>query len=142
METKIIDILMKEANKAYKADEIPVGAVITRKDKIIATGHNNKQKKHDVTGHAEIIAIKKAAKKLKDWRLEDCTLYVTLEPCNMCKEVIRQSRISKVCYLLDSSFNSEINKEIEYSLSTPDPSISETYNELLKKYFRSKRNKH
>lgn len=95
------DVALKEAHKAYKQNEIPVGAVIVFNNKIIAKAHNLKMKKYDITSHAEILAIKKAAQKLKDWRLSECDLYVTLEPCEMCREVIKQSRIKNVYYLVD-----------------------------------------
>ena len=87
---------LKEAKKAYDKEEIPVGAVIVRDDKIIARGHNIKELKKDTTKHAEIIAIQKASKKMDAWRLEGCTLYVTLEPCAMCAGALIQSRIKKV----------------------------------------------
>ena len=87
---------LKEAQKAYKELEIPVGCVIVRDGKIIARAHNQKEKKKDTTKHAEILAIQKASKKLKAWRLEDCEMYVTLEPCSMCAGALIQSRIKKV----------------------------------------------
>lgn len=91
--------MIKEANKAKKSKEVPVGAIIVYKNKIIARGHNKRLKSNDVINHAEIIAIRKAARKIKDWRLNDCDLYVTLEPCNMCKEIIKESRINNVYFL-------------------------------------------
>ena len=87
---------LKEAKKAYNKDEVPVGAVIVKDNKIIARAHNIKELKKDTTKHAEIIAIQKASKKLDTWRLEGCTLYVTLEPCVMCTGAIIQSRLDKV----------------------------------------------
>ena len=87
---------LKEAKKAYSKLEIPVGAVIVKDGKIIARGHNIKEEKKDTTKHAEIIAIQKASKKLNNWRLNDCEMYVTLEPCSMCAGAIIQSRIKKV----------------------------------------------
>ena len=87
---------LKEAKKAYKKLEIPVGAVIVKDGKIIARGHNLKETKEDTTKHAEIIAIQKASKKLSEWRLIDCEMYVTLEPCAMCAGAIINSRIKKV----------------------------------------------
>lgn len=96
---KYIDEMIKEANKAKKSKEVPVGAIIVYKNKIIARGHNKRLKSNDVINHAEIIAIRKAARKIKDWRLNDCDLYVTLEPCNMCKEIIKESRINNVYFL-------------------------------------------
>jgi len=79
------DVALLEAQKAFKKGEIPVGAVIVKDNKIIAKSHNNRQKKFNVYGHAEINCIIKAAKKIKDWRLDDCEMYVTLEPCDLCK---------------------------------------------------------
>ena len=87
---------LKEAKKAYNKLEIPVGAVIVKDGKIIARAHNEKEKKHDTTKHAEILAIQKASKKLEAWRLSDCEMYVTLEPCPMCAGAIIQARIKKV----------------------------------------------
>ena len=88
---------LKEAKKAYEKKEIPVGAVIVKDNKIIARAHNIKEEKNDTTKHAEILAIQKASKKLNSWRLNDCIMYVTLEPCSMCAGALIQSRIKKVC---------------------------------------------
>ena len=87
---------LKEAEKAYQKLEVPVGAVIVKDGKIIARAHNQKETKTDTTKHAEILAIQKASKKLKSWRLIDCEMYVTLEPCTMCAGSIINSRIKKV----------------------------------------------
>ncbi|MCR4781177.1 MAG: tRNA adenosine(34) deaminase TadA [Lachnospiraceae bacterium] len=87
---------LKEAKKAEKYMEVPIGCVITRNGKIIARGHNTRNRSNTCFGHAEIAAIRIANRKVKDWRLEDCTLYVTLEPCQMCAGAIVQSRINKV----------------------------------------------
>lgn len=95
---KFLDEALKEAKKAYKKLEVPVGAVIVRNGKIVAKAHNLRETKKLSTAHAEILCIERACKKLKSWRLEDCTLYVTLEPCAMCSGAIMQSRIKKVVY--------------------------------------------
>ena len=87
---------LKEAEKAYKKLEVPVGAVIVKDGKIIARGYNQKENKKDTTKHAEIIAIQEASKKLGSWRLIDCEMYVTLEPCSMCAGAIINSRIKKI----------------------------------------------
>lgn len=87
---------LKEAEKAYKKLEVPVGAIIVKDGKIIARAHNQKETKTDTTKHAEILAIQKASKKLESWRLIDCEMYVTLEPCTMCAGAIINSRIKKV----------------------------------------------
>ena len=86
------------ANKAAKQGDIPVGAVIVCNGKVIATGYNKKEKKKNALLHAEIIAINKASKKLKDYRLENCELYVTFEPCLMCVGAILSARIKKVYF--------------------------------------------
>lgn len=93
-----MNIAIKEAKKAYKYEEVPVGTVIVKKNKIIAKAYNKKEKSKNVTKHAEIIAISKACKKLKNWRLDDCEIYVTMEPCMMCCGAIQQSRIKKIVY--------------------------------------------
>lgn len=87
---------LKEAKKAYDKLEVPVGAVIVKNGKIIAKAHNLKETKNDTTNHAEILAIQKASKKLQSWRLLDCEMYVTLEPCSMCAGALINSRIKKV----------------------------------------------
>ena len=85
-----------EAKKAYQKNEVPVGAVVVKNNEIVARGHNIKETKKDTTKHAEIIAIQKASKKMNAWRLEDCTMYVTLEPCTMCAGAIIQARLKRL----------------------------------------------
>ena len=96
MEEKFMKAALKEAKKAYDKLEVPVGAVIVKDRKIIARAHNLKETKNDTTKHAEILAIQKASKKLNSWRLIDCEMYVTLEPCSMCAGALINSRIKKV----------------------------------------------
>lgn len=87
---------IKQARKAAKIDEVPIGCVIVYDDKIIARGYNRRNTDKSALAHAEIIAIRKAAKVIGDWRLEDCTMYITLEPCPMCAGAIVQARIPRV----------------------------------------------
>ena len=96
MQEKFMLEAINEAKKAYKKGEVPVGAVIVKDGKIIARAHNLKETKLDTTKHAEILAIQKASKKLKAWRLKDCEMYITLEPCSMCAGAIISSRIKKI----------------------------------------------
>lgn len=98
MEKKIVFMkeALKEAKKAEEILEVPVGAVIVKDNKIIARAYNQKETKYDTTKHAEILAIQKASRKLKSWRLTDCEMYVTLEPCPMCAGALIQSRIKKI----------------------------------------------
>ena len=93
---KFMKEALKEAKKAYEKEEIPVGAVIVRDGKIIAKAHNLKESKQSSISHAEILAIRKANKKLKAWRLENCEMYITLEPCMMCMGAIINARIKKI----------------------------------------------
>ncbi len=93
---KFMEQALKEAKKAYEKLEVPVGAVIVKDGKIIARAHNLKETKTDTTKHAEILAIQKASKKLESWRLLDCEMYITLEPCSMCAGAIINSRIKKI----------------------------------------------
>ena len=95
---KYMNKALEQAKKAYNKLEVPVGAVIVKDGKIISSAYNQKETKYDTTKHAEILAIQKASKKLKSWRLIDCEMYVTLEPCPMCAGAIIQSRIKKVYF--------------------------------------------
>ena len=96
LDEKFMKAAIREARKAYALDEVPIGCVIVLDDKIIARGYNRRNTEGNTLAHAEISAIRKASKKLGDWRLEDCTMYVTLEPCQMCAGAIVQSRMKRV----------------------------------------------
>ncbi|MFW6311798.1 MAG: tRNA adenosine(34) deaminase TadA [Nanoarchaeota archaeon] len=98
IDKKYMKEALKEARKAFDKEEVPIGAVIVYKDKIIARGHNLKEKNNDPTAHAEIITIKKAAAYLSSWRLNECDLYVTIEPCPMCAGAIVQARLKRLVY--------------------------------------------
>lgn len=95
-EKKYMKAAIREAKKALAIDEVPIGCIIVKNDKIIARAYNKRVKDKSSLSHAEILTIKKACKKIDDWRLEDCTMYVTLEPCPMCAGAIVQARIPKV----------------------------------------------
>lgn len=100
MESKeyFMEQALKEAQKAFKKDEVPVGAIIVKDNTIIARGHNLKESKKNTIKHAEIIAIEKASKKLEAWRLDNCDIYVTMEPCPMCMGAIINSRIKNIYF--------------------------------------------
>ena len=87
---------IKQAKKAYAIGDVPIGCVIVYEDKIIARGYNKRNKNRTTLAHAELLAMEKASKKIGDWRLEGCTMYVTLEPCQMCAGALVQARISRV----------------------------------------------
>jgi tRNA(adenine34) deaminase len=93
---KFMKAALKEARKAYLMDEVPIGCVIVQDDRIIARGYNRRNTDKNTLAHAELTAIRKASKKTGDWRLEDCTMYITLEPCQMCAGAIVQSRMKEV----------------------------------------------
>lgn len=95
---KFLDLAHKEALKAYKKKEVPIGAIVVKDGVVIAKAHNNRERSQKFYGHAEFLALKKASKKLKSWRLDGCDLYVTLEPCAMCAGAIIQSRIKNVYF--------------------------------------------
>ncbi len=137
MNEKYMKVAYKEALKAYNKKEIPVGAIIVKNNKIISKGYNNRQKKYNLLGHAEINAILLAEKKLKDWRLDGCEMYVTLEPCNMCKMLINESRLDKVYYLVPQ--NNDTNKEIKYIQTNDCKELQNRYKEILKQFFKNLR---
>ena len=142
MNWKFMDIAIEEAIKGAKKDEVPIGAVIIKEGKIYAKGYNNRIKSHLVTGHAEAIVINKACKKSKYWKLNDCELYVTLKPCKMCMEIIREAGIKKVYYLLDPLKEKEnrYKDEVNY-IKTADKIYEKKYEEILQKFFENKRTK-
>ena len=96
MDEKFMKEALKQAKKAYDIGEVPIGCVIVFEDKIISRAYNKRNNNKSTLAHAELIAIDKASKKMGDWRLEECTMYVTLEPCQMCAGAIVQSRMEKV----------------------------------------------
>ena len=148
MDEKFMKQALKEAEKAYQKLEIPVGAVIVKDGKIIARGYNQKEEKIDTTKHAEIIAIQKASKKLKTWRLNECEMYVTLEPCPMCAGALINSRIkkvhigtmdektgavgSKLNLLEDYTFNTEVEVEKGIMQKECETILKEFFKELRK----------
>ena len=136
MNDKYMEIAINEAKKAKKSGEVPVGAVIVKNDKVIAKAHNLVEKKHNCLLHAELIAIKKASKKLKNWRLLDCTMYVTLEPCKMCKNAISLSRISKVIYSSDSNNKIKIDNNNYFKYGK----YNNVTDNIIQIFFKNKRN--
>lgn len=100
---KIYEILLSEAKSAYEKGEVPISAVIVQDNHIIAQAHNLKEQKQSVIAHAEILAIEEASKYLDNWRLENCDIYVSLEPCSMCASAIHQARINNIYYFVPQS---------------------------------------
>ena len=135
---KYMELAYKEAKKAYKKNEIPVGAVIVKDDKILSKSHNNRQKNNFLLGHAEINSILKAEKKIKDWRLDGCTMYVTLIPCEMCQMIIKESRISKIYYLLNNKEKTEYNSK-KYIQTNDCNELKAKYKKLINIFFNNLR---
>ncbi|HHT37964.1 MAG TPA: nucleoside deaminase [Mollicutes bacterium] len=135
MEEIYMSEAIEQAKKALRKGEVPVGAVIVKDSKIIARAHNKRETKKDTTCHAEILAIKKACKKIKDWRLNGCTIYVTLEPCPMCMGAIKQARMDKVVY------GTKNTKEVDLPLVITNSDVQEKEcSRLLKLFFKKMRN--
>ena len=101
---------LRESQKAFNDDEVPIGAIVVKDEAIIGRGYNQVEKLHDSTAHAEMIAITSASNSIGDWRLNDCTLYVTKEPCVMCYGAILNSRIKEIIFGLHDSENGFIKK--------------------------------
>lgn len=148
MENYFMKQALKEAQKAYDKLEVPVGAVIVKDGKVIARAHNIKETKNDTTNHAEILAIKKASKKLNSWRLLNCEMYVTLEPCSMCAGALIQSRISKV-YIgamdektgaCGSVLNLLQDYKFNHKVEIQTGAMKNECEEILKKFFKNLRN--
>ena len=139
MNEKIITVLMKDLKKAQKKSEIPVAAAIVFNNKIISHAHNARVSKNDVTSHAEILAIRKAARKIGDWRLNGCDLYVTLEPCSMCYEVIKESRIDNVFYFVPKSENKKGFYKTNFTLLTNE--TSDCFQQFLSDFFKDNGNR-
>ena len=141
-----MSLAIDEAKKAYKRGEIPIGAIIVKNDRVISRGYNLKESKKKTTKHAEIIAIEKACVKLKNWRLMDCIIYVTMYPCPMCASAINQARISKVvCGTIPDYAEKTIVEKIlnDKNYGSPVQIVENVMSEestlLLKKFFEKKR---
>lgn len=146
---KFMKEAIKQAKKAYAIEDVPIGCVIVYEGKIIARGYNKRSNAGNALSHAEIIAINKACKKMGDWRLEDCTIYITLEPCPMCAGAIVQSRIKRAVFgcmnpkagcagsVLNVLNVSELNHQVEITA----PVLEEECSLLMKNFFKELRKK-
>ena len=123
MDLKYMDLAFVEAEKAFKLGEVPIGAVIVKNGKILAKTHKKKEKTKCSVHHAEILAILRASKKLRNWRLDDCDIYVTLEPCPMCASTIKQSRIRNVYSALSNKDKNNSFSKYDYYIDTYDIEI-------------------
>lgn len=146
---KFMKEAIRQAKKAESIEEVPIGCVITYQGKIIGRGYNKRNLQGSTLAHAELLAISKASKKLGDWRLEDCTMYITLEPCPMCAGAIVQARIPRVIIgamnpkagCAGSIFNLLEEKRFNHQVNTARGLLEEECQNLLKDFFRALRKK-
>ena len=146
---KFMLLALKEAKKALLIDEVPVGCVIVYNNKVVARGYNKREKEQDATSHAEINAIRKASKKINNWRLCDMDLYVTVEPCIMCAGAIMWSRFRRVIYgakdpkggALGTSINIFDTPNINHHPEIVGGVLEEECSSIIKNYFKEKRAK-
>ena len=144
---KFMKEALKEAKKAFEKGEIPVGAVIVKDNKIIARAHNLKESKTNAVSHAEILAIQKACKKLNSWRLLDCKMYVTLEPCSMCAGALINARIKKLYIGTEdektgacgSKLNLLEDYEFNHKVEVEKYILKESSEKILKDFFKELR---
>ena len=144
---EFMKLALEQAKKAYKKDEVPIGAVIVCNDKVVAKGFNIREKRNDPTGHAEIVAVKKACKKRRSWRLEDCTIYVTVEPCSMCAGALLWTRIKRIVFgafdakggALGSSYNLFEQKNLNHKAEITSGVLEEECSKIMKDFFKTKR---
>ena len=140
---------IKQAKKAYAIGDVPIGCVIVYEDKIIARGYNKRNKNKTTLAHAELLAMAKASKKIGDWRLEGCTMYITLEPCQMCAGAIVQARVSKVVVgsmnpkagCAGSVLNLLQMKEFNHQVELETGVLEEECSTMLSDFFRALRKK-
>ncbi len=144
---EFMEMALLEAEKARKREEVPIGAVIVKNGKVIAKGFNKREKTKSALNHAEVVAIRKACKKLKDWRLEGCEIYVTLKPCPMCAGAIANARIDKVYYGADETNTNDNLAEQIFASTRLNHKVemekldaySDRCAQMLSAFFRSKR---
>ena len=149
MNKEFMDLAFKYAEMAYNDNEVPIGAVIVKDNIVISFGYNSKESSKSVLKHAELIAIEKAEKILDNWRLDDCDLYVTLDPCPMCASAIKQARIRNVFSALNNSDANNlaiINSIFQKDLTNPEVVFktnldSERSKMILNSFFKKQRNK-
>jgi tRNA(adenine34) deaminase len=145
MENKFMKSALKCAQKAFDEGEVPIGAVVVLDGKVIARGHNRRTKRQIATAHAEIEAIEKACKKLKSWRIPECELYVTLEPCPMCMGAMLNARIKKVYFGAPEDKGRSLTSEIananlvNHKIEVEGGVMEEECAQILKDFFSSMR---
>ena len=134
---------IKEAKKAEKIGEMPIGAVIVLNEKIISRGYNKKESLKDVSKHAEMIAIQRACKKIGDWRLNKCSIYITMEPCIMCMGAIVEARIENIICGIENTKSNHLNKKIikNYNINIKYGIQTQEITDIMNRFFKLLRNR-
>ena len=147
MHEHFMKLALEEAEQAVREEEVPIGAVIVYEDRVIARAHNQREQLHDPTAHAEMIAITQAAEARRSWRLDGCTLYVTLEPCPMCAGAILQARITTVVYgatdpkagAADTLYRLLDDERMNHRCQIVSGVLAEPCGEILTRFFQQQR---
>ena len=147
MDEHYMKLALQQAQQAAESDEVPVGAVIVHGERTIALAHNQREQLNDPTAHAEMIAITQAAEAIGDWRLENCTLYVTLEPCLMCAGAILQARMGRLVYgaadpkagAVESLFQTMADTRLNHQVETTAGILAQESGEILTRFFQGQR---
>ncbi len=142
-------LALDEARRAEQIGEVPIGAVVVCEGAVVAGGHNRREIDHDPAGHAELIAIREAARKLERWRLSDCTVYVTLEPCPMCAGLMHQARIARCVYgapdpkagALGTLYDLSSDERLNHRFDVTSDVLGEQSAEMLRSFFATLREK-
>jgi tRNA(adenine34) deaminase len=140
-------IALEQAGRAFASGEVPVGAVVVRDRRVIAVGHNQNELLHDPTAHAEILALRTAAKKIDNYRLLDCTLYATIEPCAMCAGALVNARIKRLVYgtrderfgAVDTHFGICTSPELNHRIEVTRGVLVDECRQLIQDFFKAKR---
>jgi len=147
MDEHYMKLALAQAQQAAEADEVPVGALIVHGERVIALAHNQREQLNDPTAHAEMIAITQGAEAIGDWRLENCTLYVTLEPCLMCAGAILQARLGRLVYgaadskagAVESLFQTMADSRLNHQVETTAGVLAPACGEILSRFFQAQR---
>ena len=147
MDEHYMKLALEQARRAVEADEVPVGAVIVHGQRTVAMAHNQREQLNDSTAHAEMIAITQAAESIGNWRLENCTIYVTLEPCLMCAGAILQARLGRLVYgaadpkagAVESLFQTMADSRLNHQVETTSGVLAQACGDILSHFFQAQR---